>query len=241
MNDIKLFSYRPGNSVFHRIPSWLKIIFIPLFNVLLFVLNWKFAAAFIVIFAVTFALMDFSFSEQISDLRPVLYYAVFLYFMNLFMEIYGAVNGSGADVSASGAGTVQAIFQLIKTCIFNAVTNRETAFFCIKFCACVQSCSLMFKTSTSIQIRTGIEQIECCLRRFIPFAKKEPVFALAVSMLINFIPAVFKIWNQLCRAWLCRGGKTGVKMFMTLIPQLFSLGLKFSLDSAKALINRGQK
>lgn len=230
MENFTVFSYKPGSTILHRLPSWIKILFIPAFNIALFMLDWKVAAFFIPFQAVIFLALGFTPKEQFMDLKPVIWYAVFLYIMNVFMQFYGLWN----SVSLTP-------LEFAKRAVLNAITDTDTAFFCIKFCACVQSCSLMFKTSTSIEIRTGIENIEIAVRHCIPFVKKEPVFALAVSMLINFIPAVFKIWYQLKRAWISRGGKQSPLMVMTLIPQLFSVGLKYSFDTTKALINRGQK
>ena len=96
----------------------------------------------------------------------------------------------------------------------------------------------MFKTSTSLELREGIEKIELFIRKFLP-CKKESKFATVVSMFINFIPAVFKMWAQLKRAWFARGGKVSLKMYLALFPVLFSLGLKYSMDTAKAILIRG--
>ncbi len=95
----------------------------------------------------------------------------------------------------------------------------------------------MFKTSTSLELREGIETIELKIRKVLPCSKK-PRFAIVVSMFINFIPAVFKIWNQLKRAWFARGGKYNLRMFLALFPVLFSIGLKYAFDTTKAVLIR---
>jgi len=229
MDNFSVFSYKPGNSFFHRLPSWIKILLIPAFNVALFILDWKIAAVFAVLHVILFFILRFSVREQIKDLKPVIYYAVFLYCMLFLMQVYGLYQNT--DLQSK---------DVFKNAFFNTIYDMDTAFFCVKFLACVQSCSLMFKTSTSLEIRTGIENIETVIRKCIPFVSKEPEFSLAVSMLINFIPTVFKLWTQLKRAWIARGGKQSPKMALVLIPKLFTLGLNFAYNTTKALVNRGE-
>lgn len=230
MDNFSVFSYKSGNTVFHRMPSWIKILFIPAFNIALFYFDWKIAAVCVVLQVILFFILKFTVKEQIKDLKPVIYYAVFLYLMNFFMQLYNLCTNT--DLEA---------VKVVKNSFVNTFCDLNTAYFCVKFTACVQSCSLMFKTSTSLEIRTGIENIEIVIRKCIPFVKKESSFALAVSMLINFIPTIFKLWSQLERAWIARGGKKGPAMTLVLIPKLFSLGLNFAWNTSKALINRGQK
>ena len=62
-----------------------------------------------------------------------------------------------------------------------------------------------------------------------------------ISMFINFIPGVFKLWNELKKAWIARGGKTNLKMFLKIFPSLFFLGLKNASDTAKAITARTKK
>ena len=218
------FSYKPGKSFFHRLPSWVKICFIPLFNIAVFSLNWRFAALSAVLQCLLFFCLHFSVREQLADLTPVLWYAVFLYLINLFSETF---------LDFGELGLLKSIAEAVKNCLHDEKTFSTV----IKFFACNQSASLMFKTSTSLELREGIEKIEISVRRFLP-VKKEPAFAMVVSMFINFIPAVFKMWGQLKRAWFARGGKFSIKMYLALFPVLFTLGLKYSLDSAKAVLVR---
>lgn len=224
MSEFSVFSYKGGNSFIHRIPAWIKILYIPFFNVLIFSLSWQCAAAAFVLHIILFCAVKFSVKEQWNDFKPALYYAVFLYILNFItaaMVMWGTLD----------------LLQVFINSIKAAVTDKETAVFVIKFSACVQSCSLMFKTCTSLELREGVEIVESAVRKVLP-VKKEPVFAGAVSQLILFIPAVFKIWNQIVTAWTARHGKKGIRMFMVLIPVLFSVGLKYAWDTSRAIINR---
>ncbi len=227
MAEYSAFSYKPGKSFVHKMSAWKKILFIPFFNIVVFSLDMRFAFACIILQGILFAFLHFTFKEQVIDLTPVIWYGVFMYMVGFVSESYMLIEKNGmSDIISS---------------IYNggkiAFSDKRTLGFVLKFLACCQSASLMFKTCTSLQLKEGIELIEVSIRRYLPL-KKEAKFAIVVSMFINFIPAVFKIWGQLKKAWVARGGKNGLKMYLTLIPVLFSVGLKYSFNCARSIMAR---
>ncbi len=224
MNNYSAFSYKAGHSVFHRMSAWCKILLIPVFNIAVFSLNWKFAVVFVGIQFVTFFCLRFTLKEQLTDLTPVLWYGIFMYLIDLI---------SGTYIGFAELGLADSFLSALKKCLYDEKTFSTI----VKFFACNQSAALMFKTSTSLELREGIETIELKIRKVLPCSKK-PRFAIVVSMFINFIPAVFKIWNQLKRAWFARGGKYNLRMFLALFPVLFSIGLKYAFDTTKAVLIR---
>ena len=56
-----------------------------------------------------------------------------------------------------------------------------------------------------------------------------------ISLFVNFIPQVSKNWQQVKRAWKARGGKNSVRMYMVLLPVLFSVGMKQAYTTARAI------
>ena len=249
MANYSAFSYKPGKTFVHRLPSQLKILFIPIFNIVIFSLDWHVAAAFILIQFILFCFLKFTIKEQLTDLTPVIWYAIFMYLIGFCSEIY--ISLTSGSLFANGffetmqeikpAELLSSILQAVKT-TFN---DEKTLNFVVKFCACNQSASLMFKTSTSLELKQGIESIEIKIRKFLSFRWKtkndseiEPKFSVVISMFINFLPAVFKIWNQLKKSWKARNGKTSLRMYLILLPVLFSVGLKYAANSAKAVCIR---
>ncbi len=104
----------------------------------------------------------------------------------------------------------------------------------------MQTASLIFKTSTSLQIREGLEIMELAVRRRLhlkPVVDGRPnaPVAQAVSLFICFIPQVSKNWQQAKRAWKARGGKNSPHMFIVLLPVFFSVGMKQAYNSARAI------
>lgn len=251
MANYSAFSYKPGKTFVHKLPSQLKILFIPIFNIIIFSLDWHIAAAFILIQFILFCFLRFTLREQLTDLTPVIWYAIFMYLIGFFSEVY--ISLTSGSLFANGffetmqenkpADLLSSIIQAVKT----TFSDEKTLNFVVKFCACNQSASLMFKTSTSLELKQGIESIEIKIRKFLSFKWKskadseiEPKFSLIISMFINFLPAVFKIWNQLKKSWKARNGKNSLRMYLVLLPVLFSVGLKYASNSAKAVcIRRG--
>ena len=226
MTERALFSYKPGTSFVHAIPAWAKILFVPVLNVVIFRFGRNVPLFLLAAQSALCFSLRFSLREQLSDLRPVLFYAVCLCALNAV-----------AVAAAAVAGAIPLSAESLASAAKNAVRNEETAELLVKFAVCVQSASILFKTSTSLQLREGIETIERTARRFLP-CRKEAVFAETVSFFINFIPAVAKIWSQLRRAWLVRGGGTGVPMYRALLPVLFLECLEHALNTARAVENR---
>ncbi|MBQ3670319.1 MAG: hypothetical protein II921_02435 [Treponema sp.] len=228
MTENAIFSYKHGTSFVHKIPAWAKVLFIPLFNIIVFSFGWKVSVSCVLAQIALCFFLRFSPKEQLKDLTPVIFYAVCLYTLNIITQATASLIISKNDISS-----IPVLLSILK----GSFNDRETAGLLVKFTACVQSASILFKTSTSLQLREGIEKIECAVRRFLP-CKKEALFAETISSFINFIPAVFKIWNQLCRAWIVRSGKKRLSMYLILLPVLFSECLKYALNASRAITNR---
>ena len=235
MTELPVFSYRQGVSFVHRIPSWVKILSIPLFNIAMFTVDWRASLFFIPFFVILFFAVGFSLREQLRDLSPVFYYCSFLYLMN-FIVLTCSLSAASFPSFPAGFSPVR-FLGVLKASFLETALDPSTMKFSLRFCACVQSCAMMFGTSSSVQIREGIEKIEVFVRRLLPFGK-EPMFSLAVSMLVVFIPTVFRIWSRLCLAYRARGGKPSLSMVLVLVPQLFSVGLRTAFETTKSIMNR---
>ena len=62
-----MFAYKTGNSLLHKIPAWVKLIIIPLLNIVVFLTPWPVVLSFIILQLFAGVLLAFSFKEQISD------------------------------------------------------------------------------------------------------------------------------------------------------------------------------
>ena len=208
---VTAFSYKPGSSILHRCPVWLKLLFIPLVSIAVFKLSYYFALSLCLAQIILGFILRFTIREQLRDLKAVLYYAVFL----IFAKLIGSV--------ATGQLNIIAFIR----------NESETWILLLKLLCVMQSASLLFKTSTSPQIREGLESME----RKITGKQSTPV-AQAISLFICFIPQVSKNWQQAERAWKARSGRKSLRMFIVLLPVFFSVGMKQAYNSAKAISAR---
>ena len=219
-----LFSYKYGNSFLHRCAAWKKILVIPFLSILTFYLPIWFSAAVILFQFVLAFYLKFSLREQAEDFKPVIYYAVLLFLMKIFILL-----GSGFNVNNP------AVFLSSENA--SLIFGNEIIYMLIKLFCLMQMASLVFKTSTSLELREGIEFIEKNIRKFLHL-KEDCKFTDVVALFVNFIPLVSKNWQQSERAWKARAGKKSVKMYLILIPVLFSVGMKQAYNAARSLSAR---
>ena len=210
------FSYKQGASFLHRCPAWIKILFIPLVSISVFYLPPVFAFGLLALQTLIGFFLRFTVREQLADLRAVIYYALLLIFAKLIGALAAAENFQ--------------ILELLKNFI---ASEKETWILLLKLLCVMQSASLIFKTSTSLQIREGLEKIEKAITK----KDKAPV-AQTLSIFICFIPQVSKNWQQAELAWKARGGRKSLSMFLVLLPVFFSVGMKQAYNSARAISAR---
>lgn len=229
MSNYVAFSYKNGNSFVHKMPVLVKILLIPALNILFFMLPFYFSAVLLVLQFVLACSIGFTLQEQFQDFKPVIYYAVLLYVTGFIAQFFAGVN-------ASEAVNLRTI---LLTSLRTTFTNASTAIMLLKLFCIMQSASIIFKTSTSLQIREGVASIEIAIRKILPVSKK-PACTTAVSLFVCFIPIVYKNWEQCKRAWFARGGKKSLKMYMTIFPVFFSVGIKQAWNSSRAILIRSE-
>lgn len=211
-----LFSYKPGNSFLHKCPAIVKIFLIPALSVCVFKFSPVFCF-FLILFQTIIAFaVKFSVKEQIADLKPIIFYAVLLIFARIVSFLLNSSDFSFVEFVKS---------------------EKANAIMLLKLFCTVQSASLFFKTSTSLEIRSGIEKIETFVRKIFCL-KKSNNLTNAISLFVMFIPLVSKNWQQAKKAWISCGGKTNLKMYAILLPVLFSVGIKQAYNAAKAVVIR---
>ena len=211
------FAYKNGNSFLHKTPAWIKILFIPVLSAAVLKSPFYVAAAVCLIQIVIALILRFTIREQLKDMSPVIFYAVLLYSISFL------AHWASSDLKESFV----AVFK-----------NKETLFMLLKLFCLMQSSSLVFRTSTALQIREGIGTLESAIRKVLPVSKKNTLTNM-LALFICFIPLVFKNWKQCCRAWKARAGKRTLRMYLTLLPVFFSTGIKQAWNMARALESRG--
>ncbi|MCR5172489.1 MAG: energy-coupling factor transporter transmembrane protein EcfT [Treponema sp.] len=221
MKNMTTFSYMSGNSFLHRMSPLLKLILVPSLSIVIIVLNWKILGALVAVQIFTALLARFPLRKIYADLKPVLLFSAILYFL-FFMNIgINLITGQKDQVL------------LLKN------QSLSTAVMILRLASMVLTASILFNTTTQIELRRAMEKIECAVRKVLPVDKK-PKFSHIIALFLCMIPLVFKIWEQTKLAWYARGGKKSFKMYNVLFPVLFSVGLKKAYNTALALTIRGE-
>ena len=213
-----LFAYKNGNSFLHKCPAWIKLLFIPAAGILLLLAKWQLVPVAILCLSVLGFMVKISAREQFCDLKPIFFYAVLLFVFELFMLDYKSFSALEASFTE----------------VFSWQNQKETVFFLLKLTAVMQCASLLFKTSTSLELREGIFLIETKIRAALHL-KNANTFSEMLFMFLNFIPMIAVIWAQLKRAWLARGGKNSIKMYVSLLPVLFFVSMKKAWNMSRAI------
>ena len=224
------FSYKQGSSFLHRCPAWVKIILLPLISLSIFYLPPYYAIALIALQTLVSFLLHFTLREQARDLKAVFYYAVFLIFVKII--------GNLAAVISAGSLAAFELTALPQTFLSFLISEKETWLLLLKFFCIIQTASLIFKTSTSLQIREGLAIRKTFHLKSVIDDRPNAPIAQAVSLFICFIPQVSKNWQQAERAWKARGGRKSLRMFIVLLPVFFSVGMKQAYNSARAISAR---
>lgn len=200
MTDSLFLGYKKGESFIHKAPPHIKILCVPILSIIHILVPPAVSLAILAIQTIVFFAIGFKVKDLLSDMRPVLYYAVLLVFFNAVSFAFSRT--WDMDIS--------------------------TLFVLIRLFAMMQCASILFRSSTVLQLREGIARL---------FGANSSITS-AISMLLAFIPMLSRIYNQSQKAYLARGGKKGIAMALKLLPILFSVGMKKAYNMAKAITIR---
>ena len=128
MQDFPLFSYRIGNSFVHKIPALIKVFFLLLFPITIFLTPLYITCSLSLICIVVARCIGFTFKEQFRDILPIIAYCFFLFIVWITNVLFSD-NKNSKDLFTLG-------FKLI---------------------ASMQWTAIFFKTTTSIQLQNALE------------------------------------------------------------------------------------
>lgn len=103
-----------------------------------------------------------------------------------------------------------------------------TVLFAARLLAALVLSSLLFRTTSTLALREGVD-------RLVPRGG----FALALGLMLGFIPRIFGVRAGLVRAWRARGGRAGLRRLAALLPPLLALSLRRAGETGQALRARG--
>ncbi|QQO07990.1 energy-coupling factor transporter transmembrane component T family protein [Breznakiella homolactica] len=221
------YSYRPGNSLLHRLPAGLK--FLGLLGISLatfFFGPWALAGAAALILA----------GSLIAGIKP---WELFCGSRMLLISAGLVVLIRSVQFTPLGFDTEGCVAGLV----FAGVLM-------VSFCAA----SLLFSVTTMAELRDSAAKAEGLLliaaaallkplkpswSRAVSERRKKPVIALVLTLMLGFLPRFFEIWNTSEEAYRARGGRKGIKQILVLVPLVSERMLETAGETAAAFEARG--
>lgn len=221
------YSYRPGNTVMHRLPAVLKLPGLLAFSAAVFFFGvYALAAAslFLVFLSILAGIKPWELLRGICSLAAALFLVLFsraLRFDPLSLD------------PAEAAGAL--IF------IWGVVLSFSAG-------------ALLFSVTTMTELRESVSALESALGRpGIFFLKKipglrglarrleRPRLGVAVALTLGFLPRFFEVWETALLAWRARAGKRGVRTMLVLVPLTAERMIEAASETASAMEGRGLK
>lgn len=223
--ELSLFSFQSTSSPLTKLPAGIKLLALFFAIASLFSINLTVALVLCPLLILFSAIMGFSLASQLKDFLPILAYLILYYLM-------------AVTINAIQAGSLSSQ---------SLIPSRKIILSILRLLLSVQLASLLYKSTTTTQIKFSLQKAESFLRRLlhsIPFignkidTRASTTFSL--TLVISFIPSIMSLWNQLEVSWRARGGKPGLSMVRTLLPQLLVLAFQDAEDSWQAIASREQ-
>jgi len=175
--------------------------------------------------------IGFPFREQLTDLKPAVFYAAFMYLLSIFSNFFNFIdNGS------------YSLFTIFHNIHFLLIPNPEFIRITLRLTLIIQLSAFFFRTTSSLEIRESLFTAERLVRKplsFLPFFGKripsESRFMHYISLFLMFIPEVFRTWTSINTAWKARAGKQGLSKIKTTVFILISLCMEKAALKARAL------
>lgn len=231
MRGSAIFSYRNGNSVLHRIPALIKILLLVAICLFVFFGENSFSTldeffsgkAFVCLCSCGFVLFVL---HVLSGFRlSSLVKMKFVVFYSLFVFAFRSWKFSDEGILC---------------------WDVEGLWFCglytVRFFVAAFASELIYETTSLLEIKSALEDVEIFFARIIPPLKKVRLsFLLALAM--NFIPEIFALWTRVRIASRSRSQKKiSLIRFVQVINKetecLFSCLIRSAENKRKAILNR---
>ena len=223
-----VFRYKTVKGPLHKLPAVLKLFLLLPVSVICMSLPSLYLVAGITASVITAFLCGFTLREQLTDLKPAFYYAALMYALSIFSNIF------------DNRKNISIIFLHFS---FSDIFLPRSDFIhiALRLTLIVQLSALLFRTTSSMEIRESLNIIERFIRlalsRLPIIGKRIPAqtrFSENISLFLCFIPEIFSIWSSINIAWKARGGKNGLLKIKMSVFALISLSFEKAALKAKA-------
>lgn len=228
LDKMILGRFVPLRSFVHRLDPRMKMIFVFIMMILIFLMNnWQSYAVGIILIFIILKASNLSFMFLFNGLKPILFLLIFTLLMHVFLTKGGATLVDYGIINIQSKGVILGIM------------------ISLRFILIVFLTTIMTLTTSPIALTDAIESI------LKPFKKlKLPVheLALMMSIALRFIPTLMDETQKVMKAQMSRGSdmtagtlKERIKAVIPLLVPLFVSAFKRAEDLAIAMEVRGYK
>jgi energy-coupling factor transporter transmembrane protein EcfT len=205
-----IFKYKTIPGPLHKVPAILKLLLLLPISIICVHLPPLWLSVGILTVLIAALLCGITLREQLSDLRPAVFYGIFMYVLSILSNLTGYWNNIPVSAGEPVSGMLSAIF----------IPGYDFSQIALRLILIVQLSALLFRTTSPLKIR-------------------EAVRLNSISLFISFIPEIFKTWSDINLTWKARGGGQGLAKIKTLVFVLISISFEKAMLKAKALEARG--
>jgi len=235
-----IFKYKTTKTSLHKTPAMLKLFLLLPLSIFCMSLPSPWLLAGIILAAITAFLLNFTPREQLTDLKPALFYALVMYALSIFSILFLHITKNYSPPSLPSS-----FLSFLFSLFFYLTPRPEFLRITLRLVLIIQLSAMLFRTTSSMEIREGLNSIERYIRKIfyrLPvFGKKispQPRFTENISLFLCFIPEIFAIWTNINLAWKARGGRQGFRKIITLVFILITLSFEKASIKARALAAR---
>jgi len=208
MKNSSIFKYNLKKSYLHKVPAIIKLLLLLPISIFCVTLSPIQLCVLIITVIIIALSCKITVIEQITDLKPAIYYASLMYILSIISNLIIFLN--------TETFTVPVNFWFNSSTLFFFIPAPDFIKIPLRLFLLVQLSALVFRTTSQLEIREAV-RIE------------------AIFLFLSFIPDIFKTWTQINLAWNARGGKPGMEKIKTLVFVLISLNLEKASIKAKAI------
>ena len=222
-----LFSFRPANSLLHRVPAGIKLIALLLATIMIFSANLRWLTVASICLLLLIPAGHIRLKVIARNLLIIFWYGIFI---------------AAFRVSGKPAETAIILREL-----------QAAGLYTWQLAIILLTGTFFYETTSTLDIRYTITRLQKGILRILqPFIRKCPFLrqhefpdiALLLSLTLAFIPRIFIIWNDLNHAWDARGGcdrkglSPKLRRITVLMPLVIAKLLIAATDTERAIRNR---
>ncbi len=228
LDKMILGRFVPLQSFVHRLDPRMKMVFVFIMMILIFLMNnWQSYAVGIILIFIILKASNLSFMFLFNGLKPILFLLIFTLLMHVFLTKGGTTLVDYGIINIQSQGVIMGIMISLRFILIIFLTT------------------IMTLTTSPIELTDAIESL------LKPFKKlKLPVheLALMMSIALRFIPTLMDETQKVMKAQMSRGSdmtagmlKERIKAVIPLLVPLFVSAFKRAEDLAIAMEVRGYK